>query len=381
MKYLVWMSIILSVWVAGCSGEATPTVERVGQSAAQATESSLATSIARQLQATPQPRSTAVILGESPPTATPVPTLEIPTQTPPPTQDQPVAAVSPSPVLGNTSLPPTATPQPTAIAAAEIAELKGDHFWLVRPFVAADGIVDFGAGVYRFGSTGGGRYSVHHGVDMGNPIGTPVLATAGGIVVFASNDFDQQIYGPQVNFYGNHVVIVHTVNLPDSGKPFTFYTLYGHLSEILVESGQVVNQYDEIGLVGMSGVAVGPHLHLEVRMGDNPFDYASSRNPDLWLQPWSGYGVVTGRVASSTGELLSEVEVQVVSTSDNRTYRSYTYVNDKVQSDPAFSENFVVPDILAGEYEVKVSYYGRVAYRRVITVEPGKSVYINALIE
>ena len=283
--------------------------------------------------------------------------------------------------MGNTSVPPTQTPLPTSIAAAEVNELRGDHFWLVRPFIATDGIVDYGAAVYRFGSTGGGRYSVHHGVDMGNPIGTVVLATAGGIVVFASDDFEQQIYGPHSNFYGKHVVIAHTVNLPDSGKPFTFYTLYGHLSEILVESGQVVNQYDEIGLVGMTGVAVGPHLHLEVRMGDNPFDYSTSYNPDLWLQPWSGYGVVVGRVSTSNGELLEEVEVQVVSTTSNRIYRSYTYVNDSVSSDPAFNENFVVPDILAGEYEVKVAYYGRVAYRRVVTVEPGKTIYISAQLE
>ncbi len=372
MKYLVWVSLIISLVIVGCSSDETPTPQQVGQSAAQATESSLATSIARQLQATPQPRATAVVLGEAQPTATPMPPTEILEAT--------LADTNATPVLGNT-LVPSETPLATSIAAAELTELKGDHFWLVRPFIATDDIIDYGAAIYRFGSTGGGRYSVHHGTDIGNPIGTVVLATAGGTVVFAGNDFDQQIYGPSSDFYGNHVVIAHTVNLPDSGKPFTFYTLYGHLSEVLVESGQVVNQYDEIGLVGMTGVAVGPHLHLEVRMGENPFDYNSAYNPDLWLQPWSGYGVVVGRVATNNGELLSEVEIQVASTTDNRIYRSYTYVNGTVSSDPGFQENFVVPDILAGEYEVKVAYLGRVAFRRTVTIEPGKTVYIGALIE
>ena len=70
MKYLVWVSIIISLLVVGCTEDATPTPQPVGQSAAQATEGSLATSIAKQVQATPQPEATAVVLGNAFPTAT-----------------------------------------------------------------------------------------------------------------------------------------------------------------------------------------------------------------------------------------------------------------------------------------------------------------------
>ncbi len=52
-----------------------------------------------------------------------------------------------------------------------------------------------------------------------------------------------------------------------------------------------------------------------------------------------------------------------------------------VKSDPFYRENFVLPDIPAGEYEVRVGYQGRVAYRRQITIEPQKSLFINVQVE
>ncbi|MBI4961714.1 MAG: M23 family metallopeptidase [Desulfomonile tiedjei] len=89
------------------------------------------------------------------------------------------------------------------------------------------------------------RYWKHHqGVDYGAPKGTPVQCVAGGTVTFAGWKGD----------YGNYVCVKH-----DNGCE----SRYGHLSRIGVQKGQRVKQTQGIGLVGMTGLASGPHLHFE----------------------------------------------------------------------------------------------------------------------
>ena len=63
---------------------------------------------------------------------------------------------------------------------------------------------------------------------------------------------------------------------------------------VLVSVGQQVKAGQPIALVGGLGVAIGPHLHLEVRLGGST--YYDTRNPDLWVRPDPGYGVIAGRV-------------------------------------------------------------------------------------
>jgi murein DD-endopeptidase MepM/ murein hydrolase activator NlpD len=112
----------------------------------------------------------------------------------------------------------------------------------------------FGA---RHNPFGGGGYEFHPGQDIANEKGTPVVATADGVVTFA----DWQ------NGYGQLVVIDHQNGL---------FTRFGHLSQINVSAGQRIKRGDIIGLVGSTGRSTGPHLHYEVRVGDqavNPLDY------------------------------------------------------------------------------------------------------------
>jgi murein DD-endopeptidase MepM/ murein hydrolase activator NlpD len=418
---LIWgVSLLLLV---ACGGQTK--AESIGETAAEATHNTLGTTIARQQEVTPGPTATTLVLGGneadttsdvtttdfspfptssfsvetatdevdfSPfPSATPT-DENVPSPTPSPTLEERILN-TPTPLPDSTSHPDQAssatpgdeeailTPAETQVALAEISELAGDHFWLVRPFIGDEEIKDYTEATYRFGSTGNGRYQLHHGVDIGNPQGTPVMATASGTVFFAGDDVTQQRFGPTPNFYGNHIVLEHRVTLPYNNKTFVFYTLYGHLSSIYVQEGEQVNQYQNIGAVGMTGVAIGPHLHLEVRLG-NPFDYNAVYNPDLWLQPWFGYGVLVGRVSTSTGELLPEIEVVVeVLPNRNRIYRAFTYADSSLQSDPFFRENFVLPDLPAGTYEVKVGYRGRVAFRQQITIEPERSLYLNVQVQ
>ncbi len=96
-----------------------------------------------------------------------------------------------------------------------------------------------------------GFSSYHSGIDLADPTGTPVMAAGAGTVIFAGwSDWG----------YGNSIVIAHTPGL---------YTLYGHLSAINVSCGQFVGRAQIIGAVGTTGNSTGPHLHFEVRIGDN----------------------------------------------------------------------------------------------------------------
>jgi murein DD-endopeptidase MepM/ murein hydrolase activator NlpD len=92
--------------------------------------------------------------------------------------------------------------------------------------------------------TGDRRF--HAGTDLGAAMGTPILAAATGQVEVAD----------WVGGYGLTVILNHT-----SAQQ----TLYGHMSEIFVQPGQVVQQGTIIGQVGSTGNSTGPHLHFEVR--------------------------------------------------------------------------------------------------------------------
>ena len=88
-------------------------------------------------------------------------------------------------------------------------------------------------------------YSVHLGVDIASPIGTPVPACGQGRVVFAALRI----------LTGNTVVVEHLPGL---------FSVYYHMSSIAVKVGEVVEKGQVIGAVGMTGFATGPHLHWEV---------------------------------------------------------------------------------------------------------------------
>lgn len=100
---------------------------------------------------------------------------------------------------------------------------------------------------------GGGGTEGHEGQDIAASWGTPVQATADGLVVYASSR----------SGYGNIVVIYH-------GNGIT--TRYGHLSQISVEAGRRVRRGEEIGKVGSTGRSTGPHCHYEVRENNLPVD-------------------------------------------------------------------------------------------------------------
>lgn len=302
------------------------------------------------------------------PTATLTPTITpTPTATPIPTESPtPVPIASPTPGQStdpNATLPPTWTPPP-----ADPAAQLSDHYRLRRPI--ADGAANWVARTYPYGGTSGGALQIHLGVDMVNPRGTPILAAADGVIIYAGNDAATQ-FGPSTNYYGNLVVIQHSFSSPD-GQPV--FTLYGHMQRTDVNQGQTVKQGDQLGMVGDSGVAFGPHLHFEVRLGD-AYSYRATRNPELWIYPYQGFGTLVGRVTDSTGTRLYDVTIQVKSA--RLTRYAFSYANDTVNPDTIFQENFTLGDLPADYYEVSVNENGRVRFLRTIYVYPNRSTWID----
>ena len=93
----------------------------------------------------------------------------------------------------------------------------------------------------------------HLGVDYAAPKGTPVISVADGVVV--ESGFS--------GGFGNRVVVQHNARQS---------TLYAHLSKIAVRKGQTIKQGDNLGAVGATGWATGPHLHFEFRINGRHVD-------------------------------------------------------------------------------------------------------------
>jgi murein DD-endopeptidase MepM/ murein hydrolase activator NlpD len=86
---------------------------------------------------------------------------------------------------------------------------------------------------------------MHEGIDFVGPVGKPILATADGVVVKAE----------YIGGYGNHVKVDHGYN---------YETLYAHLSEIQVHTGDRVKRGEVVGALGNTGRSSGPHLHYGI---------------------------------------------------------------------------------------------------------------------
>ncbi len=202
---------------------------------------------------------------------------------------------------------------------------------------------------------------------MGNPSGTPVLAVASGTVIVAGTD-QVEVYGLKPDFYGQLVV----VQLDREFHEQPVFVLYGHLSRVTARVGQRVTTGDVLGEVGMTGVAIGPHLHFEVRVGANT--YADTRNPELWLKPLPGHGTIAGQLLDAQGNPIPGVVINFhrAKEPDRRWRETWTYASDEVNPDEEWGENFVMGDVPAGSYVLKTRVGGRL-YTQEITVRAGRT--------
>jgi murein DD-endopeptidase MepM/ murein hydrolase activator NlpD len=252
---------------------------------------------------------------------------------------------------------------------------SGDHFWLELPFPV--GFNQQYSPGYQFGSTGGGRYRIHHGVDIGNPVGTPVLATASGEVVHAGPD-NPELLGPYNDFYGNSVVIRLDRTLTTSRGEQDVFVLYGHLSTVEVQEGQWVGASDYLGGVGMTGIAIGPHLHMEVRIGQN--SYLHTVNPALWMRPAAYSGSVAVRLLSAAGRTWPGVQLSLYRYEETgvRWYRVVeTYPEqESIGPDPSWGENGALSHIPAGNYHIAGHVNGE-EVSEDITVRDGETTFVE----
>ena len=120
-----------------------------------------------------------------------------------------------------------------------------------------NGHVSMAFGVQEF--INGEESGKHRGLDFANRMGAPVWASNDGLVRLAQH----------LPAHGNCVVLEHGEGI---------FTYYAHLSKILVKPGDFVKKGENVGLVGMTGVATGPHLHFAMNVHNLRVD------PEQWLE-------------------------------------------------------------------------------------------------
>jgi murein DD-endopeptidase MepM/ murein hydrolase activator NlpD len=242
-----------------------------------------------------------------------------------------------------------------------------DHFYFSRPIAADE--VNWPLANYRYGGTFFSSEIIHTGVDIPVPSGTPVLAAATGRVVWAGYGL---YYGENNSDdpYGLAVTIRHDFGYDGQ----RLYTVYAHMERILVINGQLVEAGEQIGLVGTTGLTTGPHVHFEVRTDRN--SYFATLNPELWLVPPVGWGVLVGQLRNTNGSILTGQDAIVRNTATNQRWSVISYGKTAVNSDPYFQENLVLSDLPAGDYEITIDYLEK-RYIQEIEIHPGAISYFT----
>lgn len=259
------------------------------------------------------------------PTPTYVPTVP-PPSTPLPTLQGPHEGLLGTPQGGNYT--------PTELALRE-------HYWFEWP---APGSI---LSTYPYGGRWPGGSWVHRGVDIDARTGDPVVAVAPGVVMEAGGDL-VKINGRLSDAYGIHVFM----RLDQTFDGWPIYILYAHFSEVSVEAGQHVAGGELLGLAGVTGFTTGPHVHLEVRIGEN--EPTHTRNPELWLNPRDGSGTLAGRLVVPQGEYIHERTIGLYD-GNRRIRQTRTYASAVVNPDEGWGENFVFWEVPPGRYTVRAA--------------------------
>jgi len=242
-----------------------------------------------------------------------------------------------------------------------------DHFYFIRPIAANE--VNWPLASYRYGGTFF-QDVVHSGVDIPGSMGTPIVAAGNGTVVWADWGFFSGWRENKKDPYGQAVVIEHDFGYQGQ----KLYTVYAHMSRIDAIEGQWVQAGEQIGLVGDTGQTTGAHLHFEIRLNENTF--YNTYNPELWIAPPQGWGVLAGFVGNEKGEPQRHVRVDVLSYESGRLRAVRSYGPKVVNGDAYYQENVVLSDLPAGWYELRITYED-VIYPEQIQIFPGQVSYFR----
>jgi len=223
----------------------------------------------------------------------------------------------------------------------------------------------------------GGNFQQHQGVEFNNPDGTPVLAIGSGTVVYAGRAEQGALT----------VAIRHDSTLMVQRRKLAIWSAYYHNSRIDVKTGQRVAAGQRIARVGNTGRATNEHLHLEVQVA--PPDSAATivdslerfpphtTNPELWIAPLPGTGIVAGQVLDAAGRPVPGARIYgLIKPEPRETPFSYaeTY-GDRAHPHPLYDEHFAVSDVPPGSYVLGTEIGGAKVFRRV-TVEAGKLTWV-----
>lgn len=305
--------------------------------------------------------------------STPSPTPVVAIEEYAPAADWKPAAQTPSPAPFQFNLPtpgaepvtnwrPPLYPLPWAVSPY-------DHFYFMRP-IAADQ-ANWPVPDYRYGGIFFAPDIVHTGIDIPTPKGTPIMAAGPGTVVWAGWGLFTEAPKNETDPYGLAVAIRHDFGYKDQ----QLYTIYAHMSEVSALLGQRVETGEVIGKVGDTGATTGPHLHFEVRFPNNAF--ANTYNPELWLAPPQGWGVLVGQVMDTKGKtFLHHAEVTLRYVQARKTYVVKTYGGGAVNPDPYYNENLVLGDLPAGLYKVTITYEDDL-YQTWVEIFPGQVTFFT----
>ena len=248
--------------------------------------------------------------------------------------------------------------------------------WFRRPIDRdANSMIDQ---TYRYGSTMGGNFQQHQGVEFNNPDGTPVHAIGAGVVVYAG----------RAEAGALTVAIRHDTTITTAQGPLYVFSTYYHNSALLVQVGDRVRSGQVISRVGNTGRATNDHLHLEVHAAptdsvaaivDSLNRYPSyTTNPELWIAPLPGTGIVAGRVLGEDGRPVLQARIYgLIKAEPRETPFSYveTY-GTRTHPHLLYGENFAIGDVPPGDYVLGTEIDGQRVLRRV-KVAAGRVTWVE----
>ena len=171
------------------------------------------------------------------------------------------------------------------------------------------------------------------------------------------------------------------------GKKYRIYSTYYHNSSLKVKVGQRVTRGMVISRVGNTGRATNDHLHLEVHA--SPFDSTRlivdsavryppyNTNPELWIEPMPGTGMLAGQVWDSAGKPVYQAHIFGLMKPQTETPFSFveTY-GPRNHADPIYNEHFAISDVPAATYVLGVEIDGKRVFRQV-KIEAGKITWVE----
>ncbi|HEX5964018.1 MAG TPA: peptidoglycan DD-metalloendopeptidase family protein [Gemmatimonadales bacterium] len=247
--------------------------------------------------------------------------------------------------------------------------------WFKRPIALTDN--SFIDQTYRYGSTMGGNFQQHQGVEFNNPDGTPVYAIGAGTVVYA---------GP-AEAGALTVTIRHDTPVTANGKRYRIFSTYYHNSALAVKVGRKVTKGALIARVGNTGRATNDHLHLEISA--SPSDSIAmivdslqrfppyTSNPELWIEPLPGTGIIAGQVLDASGAPVQQARIYGITKRDpvDTPFSFAETYGDKAHPHPLYGEHFAVSDVPPGSYTLGTEIGGQKVFRQVV-VEEGKLTWV-----